>query len=376
MADNQSDPKPAILIVDDNLLNLKLLATTLDNHGYRTFTAVDGPTARKYAETELPNLILLDVKMPGEDGFEVIKQLKQNNATSSIPVIFLSGLSELESKLTGFELGAVDYITKPFHPLEVLARVRLHLKLSIATNSLISNQADKLKQITEAQSSMLTTPETEPKAGFGVHYCALEEAGGDFFDVLGISEDIYGYFVADFSGHDIKTSYLVSSVKALLKQNCTPVYRPIESMKIINDVLVKILPDDKYLTACYACLNRKTNNMTIISAGHPPAVYVPADGEARIINLKGDVLGSFSDVSFGREGIKVSSGDRFYIYSDGLIESSREKVLWPASSDNLLNACQETASIPVQEAPKKVLELMGKEVAVCEDDIIILVIEV
>ncbi len=368
--------KMSILVVDDNLVNLKLLATTLDNHGYKTLMATDGPTARQFAENELPDLILLDVKMPGEDGFEVIKHLKENHATSAIPVIFLSGMSELESKLTGFELGAVDYITKPFHPLEVLARVRLHLKLSIATNSLITNQADKLKQITEAQSSMLTTPENEPRAGFGVHFCALEEAGGDFYDVLPISENIYGYFVADFSGHDIKTSYLTSSVKALLKQNCTPVYRPMESIKIINDVLVKILPEDKYLTACYACLNRKTRNITIISAGHPPVIYVPVKGKARAINLKGDVLGSFADVAFGRESIKVSPGDRFFIYSDGLIESCRKKIMWSAASNDVLKACQKVMDVPIQQAAKKVMEVLGKDASVCEDDIIILAIEV
>lgn len=366
----------SILVVDDNLLNLKLLATTLDNHGYKTVTAMDGPTAKHVAETEKPDIILLDIKMPGEDGFDVIKHLKNNPVTSSIPVIFLSGVSELESKLTGFELGAVDYITKPFHPLEVLARVRLHLKLSIATNSLVANQANKLKQITEAQTSLLTSPEMQPRAGFGAYYCALEEAGGDFYDVFPVSEDIFGYFVADFSGHDIKTSYLTSSVKALLRQNCTPVYQPLESIKIINDVLLKILPEDKYLTGTYVSLNRKTKNLTIINAGHPPAIYVPASGAPRFMKLSGDVIGAFSDVAFGQENLKVSKGDRLYIYSDGLIESSRRKILWPEGSEELLAACQEAAADPVDKAPEKIVTLLGKETSACEDDIIILVVEV
>ena len=360
---DESQKKFSVLVVDDNLLNLKLLATTLDNHGYKTFTALDGPTARHFAENESPDIILLDVKMPGEDGFEVITKLKQNPLTASIPVIFLSGVNELESKLTGFDLGAVDYITKPFHPLEVLARVQLHLKLSVATNSLIINQADKLKQITEAQSSMLITPETQPKAGFG-----------DFYDVLPVSEDIYGYFVADFSGHDIKTSYLTSSVKALLKQNCTPVYRPMESIKIINDVLLKILPEDKFLTACYTCLNRKTRNVTIISAGHPPVVYAAVKGKPKLIHLKGDVLGSFPDVAFGQKQLKVNPGDRFYIYSDGLIESSKQKR--PSSDSDLLEACRTVAETPIREAPEKIVDLMGKNTAACEDDVIVLAIEV
>ncbi len=366
----------SILVVDDNLLNLKLLSTTLDNHGYQTITAMDGPTAKQLAKTEKPDIILLDIKMPGEDGFDVIKHLKNNPVTNSIPVIFLSGVSELESKLTGFELGAVDYITKPFHPLEVLARVRLHLKLSIATNSLVANQANKLKQITEAQTALLTSPEMQPRAGFGAYYCALEEAGGDFYDVFPVSEDIFGYFVADFSGHDIKTSYLISSVKALLRQNCTPVYQALESIKIINDVLLKILPEDKYLTGTYVSLNRKTHSMIIVSAGHPPVIYVPASGSPRFIELSGDVIGAFSDVAFGQESLKVSKGDRLYIYSDGLIESCRRKILWPEGSADLLTACKEVADDPVEKAPEKILRFLGKDTSACEDDIIILGIEV
>ena len=365
-----------ILVVDDNLLNLKLLATTLDNHGYKTITAMDGANAKHLAETGNPDIILLDIKMPGEDGFDVIKHLKNNPATSAIPVIFLSGVSELESKLTGFQLGAVDYITKPFHPLEVLARVRLHLKLSIATNSLVANQANKLKQITEAQSSLLTTPEMQPKAGFGVYHCPLEEAGGDFYDVFPVSDDIFGYFVADFSGHDIKTSYLISSVKALLRQNCTPVYQPMESIKIINDVLLKILPEDKYLTGTYVSLNRRTKQLTIINSGHPPAIYVPADGSPRFIKLSGDVIGAFGDVAFGEEALKVSKSDRLYIYSDGLIESSREKILWPEGSEELLAACKNAAGDPVEKAPKRIVEALNKDASLCEDDIIVLVVEI
>jgi len=365
-----------VLIVDDNLVNLKLLATTLDNYGYRTLTAIDGPTARKIAASEKPDLILLDIKMPGEDGFDVIRKLKKNPATSSIPVIFLSGMIELESKLTGFELGAVDYITKPFHPLEVLARVRLHLKLSIATNSLINNQADKLKQIMEAQTTMLTTPACQPNAKFGVYYRALEEAGGDFYEVLPISDDIYGYFVADFSGHDIKTSYLISSVKALLKQNCTPVYKPIESMNIINEVLIKILPEEKYLTACYASLNRRTRSMTIINAGHPPAVYQSVDGDSRFIMLDGDVLGGFDSVSFGEEEITVAPGDRIFLYSDGLVEPSQGKILWTKGSAKLLEACDAVRNEPIKTAPQQIVEKLSHDCPQCDDDVIVLGIEV
>ncbi|MBF0390057.1 MAG: fused response regulator/phosphatase [Desulfamplus sp.] len=344
-----------ILAVDDHLVNLKLIEKTLSKEGYRVLTASDGPNGRQLAVTERPDLILLDIQMPGEDGFKVIEFLKNNPITASIPVIFLTGVSEVHSKLKGFDLGAVDYITKPFHNLEVIARVGIHLKLSIATNSLISEQAHKLRQLSEAQESMLPLPQDNPDAKFGVYYKALHEAGGDFYDILDISDQIKGYFVADFSGHDIKTSYMTASVKALLVQNCTPVYSPAESMKMINDVLVEILPDGKYLTSGYALLNRQTLKLTVINAGHPPVVHVPVNGEPTLLLADGDVLGMFKDAQFGITRVDVSPGDRFFLYSDGLVESSENNITWANGAERFIYHFGQLRELPIEDVPLKLI---------------------
>lgn len=365
-----------VLAVDDNRLNLKLIEKSLSKEGYKIFCADNGPDARAIALKEKPDLILLDIEMPGESGFDVIRKLKDSAETNAIPVLFLTGVSEVDSKLKGFDLGAVDYITKPFHPLEVLARVRIHLKLSIATNSLITGQANKLRQLTEAQVSMLPTPADNPDAKFGVYYKALEEAGGDFYDILNISENIKGYFVADFSGHDIKTSYMTASVKALLAQNCTPVYSPIESIKMINDVLVEIMPDGKYLTACYMHINRATHKLTIINAGHPPVVCLPVKGEPFLIKTEGDILGMFKDAHFGVQSLTVSSGDRFFVYSDGLVESAEKKVTWASGADSLLPVYREVAGVPYEKAPEALIDHLFGKGTLPEDDIVVLCVEV
>jgi sigma-B regulation protein RsbU (phosphoserine phosphatase) len=365
-----------VLAVDDNLLNLKLIEKSLSKEGYKIFCADNGPDARSIALAKLPDLILLDIEMPGENGFDVIKKLKDDAATNAIPVIFLTGVSEVDAKLKGFELGAVDYITKPFHPREVLARVRIHLKLSIATNSLIQAQAAKLRQVTKAQTAMLPLPQEHPNARFGVYYKALLEAGGDFYDILNISAQITGYFVADFSGHDIETSYMTASVKALLAQNCTPVYSPAESMKMINDVLVEILPQGKYLTACYMHINRTTMKLTIVNAGHPPVVCLPVKGDPFLIKSQGDVCGMFSDAHFGIKRLNVSRGDRFFIYSDGLVESAENKVTWATGADSLLPFYKTLADVPYDKAPGEMISQLYGNDAGPEDDIVLLCIEV
>ncbi len=167
-----------VLVVDDNPLNLKLIEKALSKEGYEIFCADSGPRARQITLDILPDLILLDIDMPGEDGFAVLEKLKGNHLTTPIPVIFLTGITGLDAKIKGFDLGAVDYITKPFHPREVLARVRIHLRLSIATNLLIRDQARKLRQVTHAQEALLPNPSADPQARYNVFYQSRHEAGG------------------------------------------------------------------------------------------------------------------------------------------------------------------------------------------------------
>lgn len=118
------------LIVDDNPTNLEVLQELLVSQGYEVLISVDGASALAQAEYALPDMILLDVMMPGMDGFETCKYLKERETTRNIPVIFLTALSDSVDKVRGFELGAVDYITKPLQHHEVLARVQTHLKLN------------------------------------------------------------------------------------------------------------------------------------------------------------------------------------------------------------------------------------------------------
>lgn len=118
-----------ILIVDDNPTNLGVIADYLETYGFEIMIARDGEDALEKAQLLPPDLILLDVIMPGMDGFTTCQHLKAKEATQDIPVIFMTALVETENKVKGFEMGAVDYVTKPLHQEEVLARVMTHLRL-------------------------------------------------------------------------------------------------------------------------------------------------------------------------------------------------------------------------------------------------------
>lgn len=133
MSVNYISQENTILVVDDTPSNLQVLFDVLSEHNYRVAIAKNGETALQRVQSSQPNLILLDVMMPGIDGFETCKRLKANPDTRDIPVIFMTALSDSVDKIKGLSLGAVDYITKPIQHEEVLARIQVHLQLRNAT---------------------------------------------------------------------------------------------------------------------------------------------------------------------------------------------------------------------------------------------------
>lgn len=153
-------PEPLILIVDDEPVNRLILESNLGRNGFRTLTVSSGEECVHAAARQQPDLILLDILMPGLSGFETCKQLKRQPATRDIPVIFLSTLSDTEQKTRGFESGGVDYISKPFDTRELLARVRIHLTLR-SQEIQLRLYADKLEDMVGQRTEQLKQAEQE-----------------------------------------------------------------------------------------------------------------------------------------------------------------------------------------------------------------------
>ncbi len=153
----QTVSPPHILLVDDTPTNLKVLAEALQGQGWKTLMAADGESAIEQVAYRRPDLILLDVMMPGIDGFETCRRLKADPQTQDIPIIFMTALSDTLDKVRGLELGAVDYITKPFQQEEVIARTKLHLRLSQLTLRLEQEVADRTQALTDSLQTLQST---------------------------------------------------------------------------------------------------------------------------------------------------------------------------------------------------------------------------
>jgi sigma-B regulation protein RsbU (phosphoserine phosphatase) len=369
--------KGTILLVDDHPVNIRLLEKILGAAGYRTLAAENGPTGRDLAVSRLPDLILLDIMMPGESGFESCEKLKKDPRTAHIPIIFLSAKADVESKVTGLRLGAVDYMTKPFDKTEVLARVGRHLETRDAYRTIIELQAAKLKQVHEAQQAILPRPMEFPGASFGVNYIPIIEAGGDFYDVFPVADGVFGYFAADISGHDIRASYNTFALKALISQNIGPQTPPEETMRVINQVFTSLMKNGEHLTGVYARLDRRLPELTVVNAGHLPVLYLNRDGAIQPLAAEGDILGVFEDVIFEPLSVKVQSGDRFFLFTDGLLEvfgedpRSREEGL-----DALMACCVDTRDLPIDKAVNEIVSLICPDRKRLQDDVLLLGTEV
>ena len=368
------------MVVDDEVVNLKVLRSFLLQAGFEVLSAENGSLARETARTQGPDLILLDIMMPGESGFETCAQLKKDSQTADIPIIFLSALDDVQNKVQGFQVGGVDYVAKPFHKEEILARVKTHLKLRHAFEQVISEQARRLSQVKEGQQKLLVQPEDDPEAGYGVYYAPKYEAGGDFYDVFQLGAHCYAYFIGDISGHDLSASLVTSAVKALAREYFSPLYTAQESVSCINDVLRRSFFDNgRHMTAACLILDRSKAVVDIVSAGHPQAIYMSRDQEPRLVDMDsgGDVLGIFDQVIPGTARLHPAPGDRFLLYSDGLIEHSAHHGNREQGTRDLLSSCiRKLFTTNIQGAVQAVVRDAVSSTSSVQDDIVALGVEV
>jgi sigma-B regulation protein RsbU (phosphoserine phosphatase) len=324
--DNNHSATESILLVDDNPTNLQVLFQTLEGVGCKLLIAKNGEMALSIAGKALPDLILLDIMMPDIDGYEVCRQLKTNRATSGIPVIFLSALGDTEDKVKGLQLGAVDYITKPFQPDEVIARVNTHLTIH-RLKRVVESQKDQLEHelevVSEVQRKLL--PKQLPVIeGFklGVHYETSRYAGGDYYDIIELPDNCWGFFIADAEGHSAPAAVLMAMTCALFRSYPGSAADPAAVIHYLNEHLCKVA-DPSFMTALYAFYDANAHTMRIARAGHPlPMVFRNSDQKAIEFPCPGVYpLGIEPyEIEIPVTDIKLEPGDRFLIYTDGLTE--------------------------------------------------------
>jgi sigma-B regulation protein RsbU (phosphoserine phosphatase) len=328
--ENKNKDTESILLVDDNPTNLQVLFQTLDGVGCKLLVAKNGEMALSIAAKACPDLILLDIMMPDIDGYEVCRQLKSAAATADIPVIFLSALGDTEDKVKGLQLGAVDYITKPFQPDEVIARVNTHLtihRLKTEVESRKDQLEHELKVVSEVQQKLL--PKQLPVIdGFrlAAHYETSRYAGGDYYDIIELPDNHWGFLIADAEGHSAPAAVLMAMTCALFRAYPDTSIDPAKMLQYLNVHLCKVA-DPSFMTALYAVFDANQKTIRLARAGQPlPMIYRSAEKQAFELPCPGVYpLGIEPyEVEIPVTETTLEEGDRFLVYTDGVSERFSE----------------------------------------------------
>jgi len=324
MSDNINENE-ALLLVDDNPTNLQVLYQTLETTGCKLLVAKNGETALAIAQKASPDLILLDIMMPGIDGFEVCRRLKDNPDTANIPVIFLSALTETKDKVQGLQLGAVDYVSKPFQPDEVIARVNTHLTIHRLKRE-VEQKKDALEDELEAASAVqrrLLPKELPEIAGLklAVYYETSLYAGGDYYDIAKIADNQWGFLVADAEGHSAPAAVMMAMTCALFRSYPQPPAEPGELLYFLNQHLCKVA-DPSFVTALYVVYDADHQRLKIARAGHPPPM-IYRTAEQKAIEYKCDGVFPLGVDPYAQVPVteaELQPGDRILMYTDGITE--------------------------------------------------------
>lgn len=360
-----------VLIVDDDSVTRGILSGILKKTGFATKSAADGCEGIALAQALSPDLILLDVHLPDMDGFTVCREIRGSPGTADIPILFISANDDVGAKVRGFEAGGVDYITKPLAGVEVIARVKTHLRLKHAYDTLVRLQAERVARLAASQQMIFPSPGSTPGARFSVSLKQVNGAGGDFYDVIPVGDYLTDYVVADASGHNLETALWTTAMKTLLHEHARALFDPPDILCSINRSLSRVMPEGLFFTAVYARLNRQTGRLTLVNAGHPPAVCLQRDKDPVVIWQTGDVIGAFPNARFGATEVILTGGDRFFLYTDGLIEKMGSQE---SGAARLANQCRASRELPLDETVAKLMSYVQGQ-GQAEDDIVLMGVE-
>jgi sigma-B regulation protein RsbU (phosphoserine phosphatase) len=318
-------PTSTILVVDDNPVNLQLVVRTLHGSGHRVLAARSGQAALEIVERTRPDLLLLDISMPGMDGFEVCRALNAKGSTRETAVIFLSARADVEDKVSGLNLGAVDYLTKPIQAEEVLARVSNHLARLHLQRQLRQSRDRLDKELANAaHMQRLILPRvmpTHPAVEFAAFYQTSRHAGGDYYDVLDLGAGRFGVMVADVSGHGAPAAIVMAMIRAVLHTYPGLADDPSAVLNHLNRHFEYLWDTSMFATAIYAVIDAKRRTMRIACAGHPPPFLVRLGDAVREVPVDATVFLLMTDLgTVPCTEHALRPGDRVVFYTDGILE--------------------------------------------------------
>jgi sigma-B regulation protein RsbU (phosphoserine phosphatase) len=327
-----------LLVVDDDEFNRDMLSRRLRRNGYTVQNASNGVEALRLLRAAPFDLVLLDLIMSGLDGYQVLVKMKSDPALREIPVIMLSSLDQESGIARCIEVGAEDYITKPFSPVFLRARIeaslekkRLRDKERLTYEALVVSEKRLAAELAEAAvyvRSLLPEPIADPvKVQWRFQPCA--ELGGDAFGYHWLANGRLAIYLLDVSGHGVGAALLSVSVLNVIRAESlagADFCDPASVLRHLNRVFQMDRQNNLIFTIWYGVFDPASRQLTFASGGHPPAILIePSKGTSagmRELSTAGPVLGFDPAPEFRCDSCHVPPGCRLYVFSDGAYEIS------------------------------------------------------
>jgi serine phosphatase RsbU (regulator of sigma subunit) len=354
---NDQVEKQTVLVVDDTPANIKVLMETLKDD-YRIVAAVNGQRALQLAASDPnPDIILLDVMMPEIDGYEVCAKLKTDVKTRDIPIIFVTAMSDTQDETKGFELGAVDYITKPISPPVVLARVKNHLELKKA-REILKNQnlileqrvEERTREVLELQKSEFELRVAKEKVENELNIAAQIQKGilpssfpaypdrkefelhafmrparyigGDFYDFFFIDDNTLAIVMADVSDKGVPAALFMMVSRTLINSLAVDNRSPSAVLEKANNIMCRNNDSGMFVTVFLAFYDVSSGKLTATNGGHSASLIIDRDGTSREwATTHGPALGFMEELPYKEETVDLKVGQILFLYTDGVTEA-------------------------------------------------------
>ena len=325
-----------ILLVDDNQVNLFVIEKILKNAGYDNCVSLTSAYELfDYVQLDAPNpkgnsvdLILLDIMMPEVDGIEACKRIKQNERLKDIQIIFVTALEDKNKLAEALDIGGVDYITKPINKTELLARIRVALRLKAELDWHTQQEYKiqyELDLATHVQRSLLSAPINENNIQIGVSYLPSSDLAGDMYYWHKINDHRYAIILLDMMGHGISAALVCMFISSVLREAVKQLVEPELVIKELNRYMT-LLQNGKdgnlfYFTAIYLVIDTQQKTIEYVNAGHPSG-YALVDEETLVpLNQGSCAVGFFDEIDVQKQFIQYNEDVQIILFTDGVLEA-------------------------------------------------------
>jgi phosphoserine phosphatase RsbU/P len=331
---------PRILIVDDEPLNVDYLQQELEGPEFHLLTASSGREALERVASESPDLVLLDIMMPVMDGFEVLRRLKASAETRSLPVIIISAASDVSSVVKGIQLGAEDYLPKPFQPTLLRARINSSLenkRLHDLEQTYLKGLEREFDIARDIQEGFLPSELPQvPGWELGAHFRAAREVAGDFYDAFLLPDGQLVFLVGDVCGKGVGAALFMTLFRSLLRapftadllvaSEGTPGLSPADRLQRVVSFTSNYVADthaeaNMFATVFMGVLDPTDGTLTYVNCGNEAPILVSA-GRISTLGPTGPVIGIIPDAHFGVKVINMKPDDALLAFTDGIPDAT------------------------------------------------------